>query len=279
MKNRVNISLIAGCVLSLAVFLIAIYEATSNVSIFLNLIAVLVVVGGIIASALMMQPFSKMVKLARRLQKFLRFEEASLPVVTAQLIRYGQHYNLNKSLSDFPIQRTDNPRLYEALELLDSGMKLEDVKGFIEKRKQTSQDQINVEVGFLLTLAKLGPAYGLLGTVVGLIVLLSEMGANGMDGVGPAMAISLTATLYGVLLSNMLFTPLAEYLAYRSDLLGRVDDLITDGCVLIKQKRHPLQIRELLKSYLEGEDRQELEILLTEVTTGAGSSTEEVNVA
>lgn len=279
MKNKVNFSLIAGMALSLTVFLIALYEATSNVSIFLNLIAVLVVLGGIIASALVMQPFTKITKIFQRMRKFMRFEEASLAEIVAHLVRYAQHFNQSRPLSEYPIERASNPRLYEAFELIDSSMKGEDIKTYIEKRKQISQDQINVEVGFLLTLSKLGPAYGLLGTVVGLIVLLSEMGGGGLEGVGPAMAISLTATLYGVLLSNMLFLPVAEYLAYRSDLLGRVDDLILDGCQLIKQKRHPLQIREVLKAYLEADDRQKLEDLLNASAEMQESNAEGAQVA
>lgn len=264
MKTRINISLVMGMILSLVVFVLAMFESTTRVSMFLNLVAIAIVFGGMFSSALVMYPWAKLVGLTKRFFRFMKFSETNLGETAQKLVKFSQHFNQGKNLSDFTLTKAENPRLYEALELVDAGMKTDDLKHYIEKRQEASQDEIMGEVGFMLTMSKLGPAYGLLGTLVGLIVLLSEMATSGLDGIGPAMAISLTATLYGVLASNMIFVPIAEYMAYRADLLGRLDSLILHGVEMIKEKKHPLQLRELLKSHLNLQERDIMDQMLNE---------------
>jgi chemotaxis protein MotA len=100
-------------------------------------------------------------------------------------------------------------------------------------------------------LGKYPPAFGLLGAVLGIIAMMQGLGsADAIKKVGPALAVALVATLYGIAVANFILLPLGENLhkANKFDFVLR--QMIIDGLRLIRQKKHPLVVEENLKSYL-----------------------------
>ena len=108
-------------------------------------------------------------------------------------------------------------------------------------------------------LGKFPPAFGLVGTSLGMIALLQGLGeADAFERLGPSMSIALVATFYGLILSNVFIIPMGEHLSTLSD-----DDLImrrivVDGVMLIKEQKHPLLVQEFLKSYLSPGERNKM---------------------
>ena len=109
------------------------------------------------------------------------------------------------------------------------------------------------------TLAKFPPAFGLLGAVIGIVSLMQGLGgADAIKTVGPAMAVALVATLYGIAIANFFFIPLGENLAKfnRTDRIIR--QMVIDGVKMIRTKTHPLIVEENIKSYLLPSERATL---------------------
>lgn len=98
------------------------------------------------------------------------------------------------------------------------------------------------------TLAEIGPGMGMIGTLIGLVKMLSQM--NDPKHIGPAMAIAMLTTLYGAILANIIANPIAGKLEMRSEEERIRNLMIIDAILAIQKKQNPIMIRELLDIYL-----------------------------
>lgn len=103
-------------------------------------------------------------------------------------------------------------------------------------------------------LADVSPAMGMLGTLIGLVQMLS--GLNDPVTIGPAMAVALLTTLYGAMLSNMFARPIADKLALRCKEERMIKMLIIDAVLGILEGEHPIFFEEMLMPYLPGFQRE-----------------------
>jgi chemotaxis protein MotA len=98
------------------------------------------------------------------------------------------------------------------------------------------------------------PAFGMIGTLIGLVQMLSSM--SDPRSIGPAMAVALLTTLYGALVANFICLPLSEKLALRSEQEQETKKIVIDACVGMSQGWSPLVLEESLKIYLTPKDRR-----------------------
>ncbi len=96
--------------------------------------------------------------------------------------------------------------------------------------------------------ASYSPAYGMLGTLIGLINMLTSL--DDMESLGPNMSVALVTTFYGVLLANMVFTPLSKRLKTIGGNEDLHKELILEGIMAIQNGENPRVIREKLHAYL-----------------------------
>ena len=98
------------------------------------------------------------------------------------------------------------------------------------------------------------PAFGMFGTLVGLIQMLSNM--TDPSTIGPAMAVAMLTTLYGVLLSQLLAYPISEKLTMKIDRQTALSELILECIVQIQQLQNPTALKDILEPYLPGNQRK-----------------------
>ena len=98
-----------------------------------------------------------------------------------------------------------------------------------------------------------GPAMGMIGTLVGLVQMLSNM--SDPKSIGPAMAVALLTTLYGAMLANMFALPIADKLALRSNEELMSKSIIIESVMGIQEGQNPKVLEELLKNYLPSSKR------------------------
>lgn len=107
------------------------------------------------------------------------------------------------------------------------------------------------EANMFKTIGKYPPAFGLLATTLGMISLLTKIGQPGAEKmIGPAMAIGLVGTLYGIALANLVFLPISEALMEKTEEEITIRKMIIEGSVLLKQRVNPVYMRENLNSFL-----------------------------
>lgn len=100
------------------------------------------------------------------------------------------------------------------------------------------------------------PAWGMIGTILGTVTMFAQM--SDLSKLGPAMATALLATLYGVLIANMVALPLADKLRLKLEEEDVSRSLIIDGILLIRDQKSATLVREMLVAYLPHNHRDEL---------------------
>lgn len=128
-------------------------------------------------------------------------------------------------------------------------------------RKMLSNDiSLTIErheegLGIFKSIGDVAPAMGMIGTLIGLVQMLSSM--DDPKAIGPAMAVALLTTLYGAMLANMVALPIADKLTLRKTEEGRIKAMCIDGILAIQEGQNPRIIESMLKTYLEPKKRAE----------------------
>ena len=130
------------------------------------------------------------------------------------------------------------------------------MRSLLETRVETHFERYMVEADIFRAISKFPPAFGLMGTTLGMIALLQALGrSDAKNLIGPSMAIALVATLYGIVLSNFVFIPIAENLTQqtREDLIAR--RIVVEGIMLIAADKPTQFVEEKVKSFLLPSER------------------------
>ena len=137
-------------------------------------------------------------------------------------------------------------------------MKYEDIKQILFKREEFRKNRESHESDLMKTLGTFSPAFGMVGTLIGLVFMLFNMGGD-PSAMGPAMAVALVTTFYGSVLANLVFIPFSEKLELRNKENADAHQLMIEGVLLIWQKRHPLDVKDLLTAHISPDERKQFQ--------------------
>lgn len=141
-----------------------------------------------------------------------------------------------------------NPYLQNGIQMLVDGQDPDVVKGTLSKDMNQALERHELGQRIFLAIADVGPAMGMIGTLVGLVQMLSAM--DDPKSIGPAMAVALLTTLYGAMLATMIAGPIADKLKLRRTEEGRLKNLIIDALLGIQAGQNPRVIDSMLRTYL-----------------------------
>ncbi len=143
--------------------------------------------------------------------------------------------------------------LKKGILLIVDGTDPELVRAIMETELVSMDDRHKSKIGFWEDVATMGPAWGMIGTLIGLILMLQNM--NDPSSIGPAMAVALITTLYGSLLANWICTPVASKLKVNNNREVQAKEIMIEGLLSIQAGENPRVIEEKLKSFLAPKDR------------------------
>ena len=143
--------------------------------------------------------------------------------------------------------------LKKGIMLVVDGTDPELVRGIMETDLACISDRHKKNIGFWEKWAELGPAWGMIGTLIGLILMLNDM--DDPSSIGPSMAVALITTLYGSLLANWFCTPIATKLKVNDTIEMMMKEITVEGILSIQAGENPRVIEEKLKSFLAPTER------------------------
>ena len=146
--------------------------------------------------------------------------------------------------------------LKKGIMLVVDGTDPELVRGILETEMMNTEARHKGVIGFWDTVAAMGPAWGMIGTLIGLVNMLQNM--SDPSSIGPSMAVALITTLYGSLLANWVCAPVAGKLK-----MNNADEMMSmeieiEGLLSIQAGENPRVIEEKLKSFLSPAEREEI---------------------
>lgn len=147
----------------------------------------------------------------------------------------------------------NDPFLKKGILLIVDGTDPELVRGIMETELVSVEARHKEKIGFWDSVAAMGPAWGMIGTLLGLVNMLYDM--NDAASIGPSMAVALITTLYGSLLANWICAPVAGKLKSQNDGEMMVKEIVIEGLLSIQAGENPRVIEEKLKSFLAPKDR------------------------
>lgn len=141
-----------------------------------------------------------------------------------------------------------NDFMQKGVDMLVDGHDADVVRGTLQKDISLTTERHETGVGMLGALAEVAPAMGMIGTLIGLVAMLSNM--DDPKAIGPAMAVALLTTLYGAFLANVIAIPISNKLSLRMAEEKLNQELILDAVLGIQDGQNPRVIEGLLKNYL-----------------------------
>ena len=246
-----DIASLVGFLLGIGIIIAAI-ATEGDIMLFINMPSILIVIGGTFGVSLMRIPMSDFVRSFRVAGKAF-FNKREDPVVLIEdAVRLADVARKNGLLA-LEDEDVSNPFMKKGITLCMDGHDPSFVRKVMEQeidlmvsRNQAGQDMWR-GVGHL------APAMGMIGTLVGLVQVLSNM--SDPSSIGPAMAIALLTTLYGAIVANCFALPLADKLAYVLNDEKTNRELIVDTIMGIQDGINPKVLEALLNSYLSEKER------------------------
>ena len=138
--------------------------------------------------------------------------------------------------------------------LIVDGTDPELVRSILEAELINVDSRHQANISFWKNVAAMGPAWGMIGTLIGLINMLKDL--SDPDSIGPNMAVALVTTFYGSVLANWICTPTANKLSGQNEMEIKLKEVMIEGILSIQAGENPRVIEEKLKSFLSPKDRK-----------------------
>jgi chemotaxis protein MotA len=224
---------------------------------FYDVPSMFIVFGGTFASTAVCFQLNRFVVLFKIfLRRVIYGKKNLMPDAIKEILLVADAFKKGDSLSEVK-KKIQDPFLIEACNIIEDGIiQKSEILSIMEKRNENITYHSMEEANKIKTVSKFPPAFGMIGTTIGMIVLLGELGGeDAMKKMGPAMGVCLITTLYGAVVANMLFIPVSENLIESSKDAFVKNKLIIEGVNLLMDKSNPILIVEKLNSYLSPAER------------------------
>ena len=154
------------------------------------------------------------------------------------------------------IQKTDNLFFAKGLQMLVDGQESDTINEIMSMEIQHLQDRHSIGKKILEFMGSAAPAFGMIGTLIGLVQMLRSL--ESPESIGAGMAVALITTFYGALSANLIFIPLAGKLGLYSKAESTVMEMIVEGICAIARGDNPTAVREKIQIFVSQGRREEV---------------------
>lgn len=245
-RQSTVLGLVGGFVLLLGMMVMS----PDHIGAFLNIPGLLVVIGGTLAATCISRPLAEVRDVLRALPGLLQDTRESRALEVQQLLRCAdwlRHRNLHAA--ERQLAQITDPFLHAGLRMVIDGCQVDDLAKALQWRMAGQRAREQGQAHILRTMAVFAPAFGMLGTLFGLVHMLSGLGSSGLEQIGGSMAFAMITTVYGIVAANLFFKPLAIKMERRTQQRQLNLSMLMEGMLLTQQRRHPTLIRETLEAF------------------------------
>ncbi len=246
MKQSTRLLLLFIPIALAAVFMVS----PAHLGAFFNLPGLVVVIGGTLAATFLSRPAAEVLAVIRSIPALLREEPPSTAAHDFdQLLRFAHRYRIASIRNtERELGRINNGFMRAGLQQVVDRAPEQELEKSLRWRLSSVLRREQGRVQIINTMAIFAPAFGMLGTLFGLVNMLSGLGESGLQEIGGSMAFAMITTVYGIIAANLLFKPLAIKMERRTNQRLMQMKTLMEGILMIYHKRHPAQIRDVLES-------------------------------
>ena len=254
--NVVDLASIIGLLICLAMVFVGIITSGGIGSFggYIDLPSIAITFGGSFACILASYTFSEFVAGIKSFGLMFKLPTSNTSEMIKKIIELSNVARKEGLLSlEEASAEIDDAFLKKGILLIVDGTDPELVRAIMETELISVEDRHKAKISFWENVGTMGPAWGMIGTLVGLVNMLNNM--NDPGSIGPSMATALVTTLYGSLLANWICAPCANKLKNNNSKELMDKEIMIEGILSIQAGENPRVIEEKLKSFLSPSDR------------------------
>lgn len=226
---------------------------------FWDVSSIFITVGGTLTATLMSYPMSTFLEVLKIAGNAFRKQETDVAETINTIVRFADKARREGLLAlDEDADMLDDPFLQKGIRLVVDGTTQELVRNILETEVTFVSERHRMGQSVFETMGAFAPAFGMLGTLIGLIQMLLAL--DNPEQIGPGMAVALVTTFYGSILSNLVFLPIANKLRDNDAREVFVKEAIIEGILSIQAGDNPRVVQEKLRSFLPPKERERITV-------------------
>jgi chemotaxis protein MotA len=256
---------LVAALIGIGLFAAAIALSTDNFMVFISGAGFILVVGGTLASTFISYEFRYVIKALKAIASTFaldRMGRTRLNAEVGRVIRWAYLVQSEGIISlDAEVKKTpgwDGGFLRFGVELITTGYSGEEVKSILANVIESTFDRNMLSASILRNMALAAPAFGMVGTLIGLIIMLDKMGGD-PSALGLGLAVALVTTLYGIMLARLIFAPAASKIQQREEIFRFRNYMIVEGLAMLADHSSPRNIQDHMNSYLDPTIRYDID--------------------
>jgi chemotaxis protein MotA len=248
-------SALAAVVAAVALVVALVASGAVNYHYFLSIEGLVIVGGGTVVNAFMSYHKSDVLRAFATIKGMLEKPEITRDALRrdiAQFIKWSYILQADDflGLEKETEGKIDDPFLRYGMDLVLTAYPADKVREMMHNVVDAEFERRCVPVTVLRNMAAAAPAFGMVGTLVGMIIILNSVGAD-MANISGGLAIAMLSTLYGLLLSRLVCLPAADKLLQKEEDIFFHNYMMSEGFALLSEKQRPFYMQDKLNSFLE----------------------------
>ncbi len=251
-----DIATIIGILLGFMVITTAIV-AGGGWQIFIHIPSMAITMGGMLCATLIHFSLPQFLGIFSIVKKTIIAKVPSQTELIQKMVNYAAINRRDGALAlEQEIPNLDNSFFIKGLQMLVDGRDAEQIRDFMSIEIQYLEDRHSTGKKILEFMGAAAPAFGMIGTLIGLVQMLRSL--DSPDAIGGGMAVALLTTFYGALSANLIFIPLAGKLGIYSKAETTAIEMIVEGICAIAQGDNPTIVREKMQAFISQGRREEV---------------------
>ena len=252
-----DIATLIGTILGFGLVLFSMATGPGGLPIFIHVPSMMIVFGGTLAVTLMNFPLDTIKGIIKVMMTTLLYKAPSPTEEIDRIITYANLARKEGLLAlESKLQEVDDKFFAKGVQLVIDGFPAETVRDIMELEAEWLHQRHITGKKMLDAVGSFAPAFGMIGTLVGLVQMLQNL--SDPSKISGGMATALLTTMYGAMAANMAFIPLAGKLEMRAAEEALLRELMVEGIVAIQSGDGPQLIKEKLKSFVAPQEREAL---------------------
>lgn len=244
-----DLATIVGVIAGLGLIVGAIALGGNSIRLFVDFPSMGIVFGGAIASCLVSLPLSRLLGSGRVLKKACFAKKYAPEKLIADLVSYAEIARRDGILSlESMTDQIEDKFIVKGIQMAVDGTDPELIEQILVSELDALAERHRAGKAVFDALGKYAPAFGMIGTLVGLIIMLNNM--ENAAQIGSGMAVAMITTFYGAVAANLVFLPIADKLATRSKEEILIKEIIIRGVMSIQSGDNPRIVEQKLKTFL-----------------------------
>lgn len=254
-----DIATIVGIVFGFVVIMVAILSGGSGWRIFVNVPSLAITIGGMLCATLIHFSLPQFLGIFSVVKKTIVTKILAPSELTQRMVNYAAINRRDGALAlEQEIHALDNLFFVKGLQMLVDGQNAETIRDFMSLEIQYLQERHSAGKKILEFMGAAAPAFGMIGTLIGLVQMLTNLSSP--DSIGAGMATALLTTFYGAFAANLVFIPLAGKLGIYSKAETTAMEMIIEGICAISSGENPTSVREKMQAFISQGRREEVKV-------------------